>query len=46
LLSERRKHLERLGIVRSAAKPSGRGRHYHLTPAGHDLYAVCNALGE
>jgi DNA-binding HxlR family transcriptional regulator len=46
LLSERLKHLERLGIVRSAAKPSGRGRHYQLTPAGHGLYAVCDALGE
>jgi DNA-binding HxlR family transcriptional regulator len=46
LLSERLKHLERLGIVRSTAKPSGRGRHYELTPAGHGLYEVCNALGE
>ena len=46
LLSERLKHLERLGIVRSAAKPSGRGRHYQLTPAGDGLYAVCDALGE
>jgi DNA-binding HxlR family transcriptional regulator len=46
LLSERLRHLERLGIVESSAKANGRGRHYELTPAGHGLYAVCNALGE
>jgi DNA-binding HxlR family transcriptional regulator len=46
LLSERLRHLERLGIVESAAKANGRGRHYELTAAGRDLYAVCNALGE
>ena len=46
LLSERLKHLERLGIVESAPKPGGRGRHYELTPAGHDLFKVCVSLGE
>src|SRR5262245_22924244 len=46
LLSERLKHLERLGIMRSEAKAQGRGPHSALTAAGHDLYAVCNALGE
>ena len=34
LLSQRLKHLERLGIVESAAKPDGHGRHYELTRAG------------
>ena len=46
LLSQRLKHLERLGIVESAPKPDGRGRHYELTPAGHDLFKVCVSLGE
>ena len=46
LLSQRLKHLERLGIVESAAKPDGRGRHYELTRAGHDLFTVCRSLGE
>ena len=46
LLSQRLKQLERLGIVESAPKPDGRGRHYELTPAGHDLFTVCKSLGE
>jgi DNA-binding HxlR family transcriptional regulator len=46
LLSQRLKQLERLGIVESAAKTEGRGRHYALTPAGHDLFTVCRTLGE
>ena len=46
LLSQRLKHLERLGIVRSAVKTDGRGRRYELTPAGHDLFAVCMSLGQ
>ena len=46
LLSQRLKQLERLGIVESAPKPDGRGRHYELTPAGHDLFKVCVSLGE
>ena len=46
LLSQRLKHLERLGIVESAPKPDGRGRHYELTRAGHDLFTVCRSLGE
>jgi HxlR-like helix-turn-helix len=40
------KQLEQLGIVGSAAKPDGRGRRYELTPAGRDLFTVCQALGE
>jgi DNA-binding HxlR family transcriptional regulator len=46
LLSERLGKLEILGIVESAPKPRGRGRHYQLTPAGHDLFKVCASLGE
>lgn len=46
LLSLRLKQLVRLGIVGSAPKLRGRGRRYRLTPAGHDLFAVCLALGE
>jgi DNA-binding HxlR family transcriptional regulator len=46
LLSQRLKRLERFGIVASPPKPDGRGRHYELTPAGHDLFKVCASLGE
>ena len=46
LLSQRLKQLERLGVVGSAPKPDGRGHHYELTSAGHDLFAVCQSLGE
>jgi DNA-binding HxlR family transcriptional regulator len=40
VLSQRLKQLERLAIVVSSPKPGGRGYHYELTPAGHDLYNV------
>ena len=46
LLSQRLRELERLGVVESARKPDGRGRHYELTSAGHGLFTVCQALGE
>jgi hypothetical protein len=46
MLSMRLKQLERLGIVESAPKPAGRGRHYQLTLAGQDLFKVCASLGE
>ena len=46
LLSQRLKQLERLGVVESAPKPDGRGHHYELTSAGHDLFKVCQSLGE
>ena len=46
LLSQRLKQLERLDIVKSAPKPDGRGHHYELTSAGHDLFKVCQSLGE
>ena len=46
LLSQRLKQLERLGVVDSALKPDGRGHHYELTSAGHNLFTVCQSLGE
>jgi DNA-binding HxlR family transcriptional regulator len=46
LLSQRLKQLERLGVVASAPKPDRRGHHYELTAAGHELFGVCQSLGE
>jgi DNA-binding HxlR family transcriptional regulator len=46
LLSQRLTQLEGLGIVASAPRPGGRGRHYELTASGHDLFKVCKSLGE
>lgn len=46
LLSQRLKQLQHLGVVESALKSDGRGHHYELTSAGHDLFAVCQSLGE
>jgi DNA-binding HxlR family transcriptional regulator len=46
LLSQRLKQLEQLGVVTSAPKTEGRGHHYELTSAGHDLFKVCVSLGE
>ena len=46
MLSQRLKQLEGLGIVKSKPKYNGRGRHYDLTSAGHDLFTVCRPLGE
>ena len=46
LLSQRLRQLERLGVVESAVRPGRRGHHYELTSAGHDLFTVCQSLGE
>jgi DNA-binding HxlR family transcriptional regulator len=46
LLSQRLQELERLGVIKSAPKRDGRGHHYELTSAGHDLFKVCVSLGE
>src|SRR5262245_38770916 len=46
LLSQRLQQLEQLGVVKSAPKADGRGHHYELTSAGHDLFKVCQSLGE
>lgn len=45
LLVQRLRHLERRGVVETWPTPSGRGREYHLTPAGQGLEAVIDALG-
>jgi HxlR-like helix-turn-helix len=42
----RLKQLERLGVVESAPKAQGRGHRYQLTSSGHDLFKVCETLGE
>jgi DNA-binding HxlR family transcriptional regulator len=46
LLSQRLKQLERFGIVESTLKDGGRGHSYKLTSAGHQLFTVCQSLGE
>jgi DNA-binding HxlR family transcriptional regulator len=46
LLSHRLKQLERVGVVESGPKPGGRGHQYKLTSAGHELFTVCQSLGE
>ena len=46
MLTQRLEHLERLGIIESAPKAHGRGHRHHLTDSGHDLFKVCEALGE
>ena len=46
LLSQRLEQLQRLGVVASAPKTHGRGHHYELTTAGHELFTVCQSLGE
>ena len=46
LLTQRLKQLERLGVVESAPKAQGRGHRYQLTSSGHDLFRVCETLGE
>ena len=46
MLSQRLKQLERLGVIEAAPKRDGRGHHYELTSAGHDLFTVCQSLGE
>jgi DNA-binding HxlR family transcriptional regulator len=45
LLSQRLAALERDGIVQRRRSTSGRGWHWHLTPAGQELNDVCMALG-
>ena len=46
LLTQRLKQLERLGVIESAPKAQGRGHRYQLTRSGHDLFKVCETLGE
>ncbi len=46
LLAQRLAQLEDAGIVRSAARPKGRGREYFLTPAGEELRPLIERFGE
>lgn len=46
LLAQRLRQLTDAGIVESSAKASGRGREYHLTPAGEEFRPLIEALGE
>ena len=46
LLAQRLAQLEDAGIIRSEARTKGRGREYFLTPAGEELRAVIENLGE
>ena len=46
LLAARLEQLEDAGIVRSVAKPHGRGREYQLTAAGEELRPLIDCLGE
>jgi DNA-binding HxlR family transcriptional regulator len=46
LLSQRLRHLERLGLIDAVPLSSGRGKEYRPTPAGKDLEPVLTAMGE
>ena len=46
LLARRLEQLEDAGIVRSVARPRGRGREYQLTGAGEELRPLIERLGE
>jgi len=46
LLAQRLRQLEDAGIVRSAAKATGRGQEYFLTPAGEEFRTLIDGLGE
>ena len=46
LLAARLEQLEDAGVVRSVARPGGRGREYHLTAAGEELRPLIECLGE
>ena len=46
LLSQRLGQLEHVGIIETTPKPGGRGHRYTLTRAGHELFTVCQSLGQ
>jgi DNA-binding HxlR family transcriptional regulator len=46
LLAQRLTQLEDAGIIRSAARTTGRGREYFLTAAGEELRPLIERLGE
>lgn len=46
LLGQRLRQLEAAGVIRSEARPSGRGREYRPTPAAEEFREVLERLGE
>ena len=46
VLSQRLRHLQKLGLVERAFHDGQRSAEYHLTPAGRDLRPVMQALGD
>ena len=46
LLAQRLRQLEREGLVEGVPLETGRGKSYHLTPAGKDLEPVLTVMGE
>lgn len=46
MLVKRLAELEHAGVIQSRPKPTGRGCTYELTPAGADLAAVIEAMGQ
>jgi len=46
LLTQRLRALEDAEVIRSVARARGRGREYYLTPAGEQLRAIVERLGE
>src|SRR5262245_36563657 len=46
MLLKRLDELEHAGVIRTEAKPDGRGHIYHLTEAGADLAGVIGGLAE
>lgn len=45
LLVQRLRHLEKTGVVETSPAAAGRGREYHLTPAGQGLERVLDSMG-
>ena len=45
LLARRLRELEAAGVIASTPLPTGRGRAYHLTPAGEEFREVIERLG-
>lgn len=45
LLARRLRELEQHGVVRSGPLSGGRGREYHLTPAGEEFREIIDRLG-
>jgi DNA-binding HxlR family transcriptional regulator len=46
LLAERLRRLERARVIKRSVAPNGHATQYHLTPAGQELKAVIEGLGQ